>query len=131
MVLTFHVPNSVVVFGVRRGFGIAASLRLSQRCFIQAPEGAFSPTKTDVISCMFLMVSVILDIHLMGDWPFKLHQSPVSQAFPGFRAGLHGYRSGPEEQILHHTSPWTAIPYFPVTSYHDEDEGLDFGSRDP
>lgn len=32
------------------------------------------------------------------------------------------------KQAPHHTSPCTAIPYIPVSSYHDEDEGLDFGS---
>ena len=32
------------------------------------------------------------------------------------------------KQVPHHTSPCTAVPYIPVSSYRDEDEGLDFGS---
>ena len=33
------------------------------------------------------------------------------------------------KQAPHHTSPCTAVPYIPVSSYRDEDEGLDFGSQ--
>ena len=47
LVLSFYVPNNVVVLGVRRGVGMVASFGLSLRRVIRVPEQTYIPSSQD------------------------------------------------------------------------------------
>ena len=65
--------------------------------------------------------SLISFIHLVGDWPSKLHQSPVSQA-------LQGSGKASMATVAAQKNTYPAVLAILVSGYCDVEEGLNFVS---
>ena len=70
-------------------------------------------------------------LSLVGGWlAVKTSPEPRYPDILGFWAGFHGYRRGPGEQVLRHTSPCIAV-YILVSGHNDVgmEKGFEFGEN--